>query len=313
MEEAYLKAKELVTNKYGRNYKYFALLTLALTAVIYKYKDYDGIVTDLFNQIEFYIENDTVTNIMKKNHISEYDEDTYYSNAISFCGCSVDYDENDDEINVIVERPKILLDSSINKTLVLNELIHEFNHLIKGVINGYDSCDEECSVSFRSGLQIFKYIFNKEEKIETTLIYFCIFDEAINVLETTEMTESLLMLDGIIPDDDVKIHYDMLDKELMHDDIGYELVTKEIRPLWENETFKRLIEDNIMIGNLAEIIYSFDSVLGEEAFENFAILLDDYDEEIMNNGISKKSKKIQSKIRSVVNMYNNLTNFVYKK
>ena len=127
------------------------------------------------------------------------------------------------------------------------------------------------------------------------------------------MTESLLMLDGIIPDDDVKIHYDTLDKELMHDDIGYELVTKEIRPLWENETFKRLIEDNIMIGNLAEIISSFDSVLGEEAFENFAILLDDYDEEIMNNGISKKSKKIQSKIRSVVNMYNNLTNFVYKK
>ena len=322
MEEAYIQAKELVTKKYSRNYKYFSLLTLALTAIIYKYRDYDEIIANWFNSIKLYIEADNVSNIIKKHHISNNEATEgincnkgmyVYSSAISFCGCSVDYDADEDEINVTVENPKIVLDTTNNKTIVLNNLIHELNHSVKSIVNGIDSCEEESSVSFRSGIQIFKYTFNKEERCKTTDIYFCMFDEVINVLETTEMTESLLMLDGIIPDEDVKRDFDELDKELMSEDIGYEMSVKELRPLWSNDNFRNLIEDNIFIGNLYEIVTSFDTLLGEDAFENFAILLDDYDDEIMSNGNSKKSKRIRNKIRNVVNLYNNLTNYVYKK
>ena len=121
------------------------------------------------------------------------------------------------------------------------------------------------------------------------------------------------MLDGIIPDEDVAKHYNELDEELMHDDVGYERVTKEVKPLWENPEFHDLIDDNIYDGNLFAIIEGFDNIMGESSFDRFASYVNAYNDEI-NNGIkSKKNVTPREKIKNVVKKFNKLTNYVYKK
>jgi len=127
------------------------------------------------------------------------------------------------------------------------------------------------------------------------------------------MMESLLMLDGIIPDEDIAKHLNELDKDLIHDDIGYEKVTKEVRPLWENPEFHDLIDNNIYDGNIVAIIDGFDNIMGESSFDRFASYVNAYNDEI-NNGIkSKKNVTSRDKIKNVVKKFNKLTNYVYKK
>lgn len=322
MEEAYIVAKKLVTEKYGRNYKYFSLVTLALSAIIYKYMDHIDDIVNLFNKTVLYLDKDSLNNIVKKNKINNIDysdeeeklnNNNYVSSqAFSYSGYSGMISNN--EFQPIIENPIIIADTRGNKTLILNNLIHEFNHLVKNIVNGYEILEnDEVGFAVRSGIDIFKWIFDFDTYTTYEITCFSLLDETINVFETTEMTESLLMLDGIIPDEDVKYHFDSLDKELMQEDIGYELLAEELRPLWNNEEFRNLIEDNIYEGNIDNIISKFEDIMGVGSFERFTDLLDDYDEEIMNNGFSKKRKKIKEKIKTMVKRYNNLTNFVYKK
>ena len=138
-------------------------------------------------------------------------------------------------------------------------------------------------------------------------------NEAINVLETCEMSESLLMLDGIIPDKDVSDFYNGLDKDKLCSPEGYENVISLFKPLWDNKYFHDLIEDNIVEGNLNEIITGYENIMGENSFEDFAILLDDYDDETSMYDTPLKIDKLENSIISTINKFNELTKFVYKK
>ena len=321
MEEAYLKAKELVTKKYGRDYKYFALVTLGLCALLYKYKEHYDDVADLFNRMDIYLDNDSVLNIIKKNKIEavDYDDDedekfnndNIASDALSYEGHSCRI--IDGKACLVTSNPTIIMDIRANKTVVLNNFIHEFNHLVKNIVDGCHLLDDKLGIEIRSGINYYIWSYDIEEDCVSEAICFCALDEVINVFQTTEMMESLLMLDGIIPDEDVAKHYNELDEELMHDDVGYERVTKEVKPLWENPEFHDLIDDNIYDGNLFAIIEGFDNIMGESSFDRFASYVNAYNDEI-NNGIkSKKNVTPREKIKNVVKKFNNLTNYVYKK
>ena len=308
MEEAYLKAKELVTKKYGRDYKYFALVTLGLCALLYKYKEHYDDVADLFNRMDIYLDNDSVLNIIKKNKIEavDYDDDedekfnndNIASDALSYEGHSCRI--IDGKACLVTSNPTIIMDIRANKTVVLNNFIHEFNHLVKNIVDGCHLLDDKLGIEIRSGINYYIWSYDIEEDCVSEAICFCALDEVINVFQTTEMMESLLMLDGIIPDEDVAKHYNELDEELMHDDVGYERVTKEVKPLWENPEFHDLIDDNIYDGNLFAIIEGFDNIMGESSFDRFASYVNAYNDEI-NNGIkSKKNVTPREKIKNVV-------------
>ena len=322
MEEAYLKAKELVTNKYGRDYKYFALITLSLCAILYKYKEHQDEIADLFNRTDIYLDNDSVLNIIRKNKIKHFnyteDEDKkYYNNNYISTGAMSDSGYSccieDGKTSIISNNPIIIMDLRDNKTVILNNFIHELNHLVKNIVDGCTLLDSELGIEIRSGINFYQWFYRPDEDIKYEIDCFCALDEVINVFQTTEMVESLLMLDGIIPDEDIQEHFDELDKDLMHDDVGYEGVTRLVRPLWENPEFHDLIDNNIYSGNLFEIIDGFDRIMGDNTFDRFASYVQKYND-YMNNGKKPKRNEIyKEKIKNTVNRFNKLTDFVYKK
>ena len=314
MEESYVLAKKVVTEKYGKDYKYFSLLTLVLCAILNRYKEHTDDIVDLFNRTMIYIDNDSLYNISRKNKL-EYanmrkDSDDL---AISYSGFD-GYFENNEFIPTI-HPPLILCDNRTNKTLVLNVMIHELNHLVKGIYNNHEIIKDEdvCGFSVRTGIDILQCLYNRPANLEICRNSYGVLYEAINVLETGEMTKNLLQLDGIIPDEDIKEYFDELDKDLMLENIGYEFVVKELTPLWANDNFRSLIEDNIYEGNLVNIVNGFEEIMGNGSFERFTDTLDDFDEAINNNCNAKKRRFYREKIRNYVNKYNNLTKFVYKK
>ena len=323
MESCYIKARNAVIKKLGRDNEYFPLVTLGLCALLYKYKEHEKDVLDLFNRMDLYLDNNDVNSIIKKNNIKRLEFDEEYedilnehsiicsglSNSGKFC----DYSKG--RAIPVYTNPVLICECSFSSFRTLNNFLHEFNHLVKSIDNGFEIYNEEDRIGYsvRTGVEMNTTLFCPETRSTIEIIDFSTLDEAINVCEVTEMTESLLMLDGLIPDSDVNSYYNYLDKDKMIKDVGYDEIVKLFRPLWENDVFHNLIEDNIYSGNFSEIINSFENIMGEDTFEDFANLLDDYDDEVSMYDNPKKKKQLKLKINKFINNFNNLTNFVYKK
>lgn len=323
MENCYIKARDAVIDKLGRNYKYFPLVTLGLCAILYKYKEYENDVLDLFKNMEIYLDEDDVYSIIKKNNIQrlaideEY-EDTLNDHSIicsglSFSGKICDYTKG--KAVPVYSNPVLICECRYFPVRTLNNFLHEFNHLVKSIKNGFEIYNEKDRIgySIRTGIEMNTTLFCPKTRSTIEIIDFSALDEAINVCEVTEMTESLLMLDGIIPDYDVASYYDTLNKDDMKKDEGYDMAVKLFRPLWENAIFHSLIENNIYMGNLNEIINGYEDIMGNNSFEDFANLLDDYDDEVSMYDNPDLQKKLEIQIKNIVNRFNKLTNYVYKK
>ena len=114
-----------------------------------------------------------------------------------------------------------------------------------------------------------------------------------------------------IPDSDyyIKKYLGDIDKRFLECDRGYNLAVKAFRKIWDNDTFRSLIEDNIVEGNIEEIVTSFDNMLGEDSFNNFADLLDDLDDEDSLGHNGRKVSELNRKIRNIINNYNKKTGY----
>lgn len=323
MENCYVKARSAVIKKLGRNYEFFPLVTLGLCALLYKYKEHEKDILELFKKMDLYLDEDDVYSIIKKNNIKRLAVDEEYENTLnehsiicsglSCTGKFCDYFKG--KVIPVYSNPVLICECSYSSFRTLNNFLHEFNHLVKSIENGFEVYNEKDRIGYsvRTGVEMNTTLFCPETKSTVEIIDFSSLDEAINVCEVTEMTESLLILDGIIPDSDVASYYDTLDKDKMIIDEGYDAVVKLFRPLWENKVFHNLIEENIYIGNFNEIINGFENITGDNSFEDFAILLDDYDDEVSTGDNPYNKKQLELKINKFINRFNKLTNYVYKK
>ena len=314
MGEYYNKAKKLVSSKYDNTYEYYNMLVVALTTLLYKYKDYQFLVEKVFNDSDIYIESDSIRNILKEKNIDivsfleeedMIDEGINSTYGVSSLGYS--FKLEDKKFVKCRENPFIICSSNCNNTILLNTFIHEFNHLVKSSVNSLETLDTEYSI--RSGISYYRCRYDSKGDILYEYNYYDTLDEAINVIETTEMMKSIELIES--SDWTIKEYIDSLDN--LDKDFGYTLCVSLIRPLWDNPTFRSLIEDNILEGNIENIITSFDNTLKEGSFVKLAEYLEDLD---FTEGFNKNKNKInrlKNNIRKMVSMYNEKTSYTYKK
>ena len=310
MEKEYILAKKIVSSKYSEDYEFYPLFVVSLTTLLYKYKDYQYIVERIFLDSDIFIEDNNIFDTLLKNGIgtdSNVVNDEYNNvRGISSIGYSFEYYQ-DFHFTRECGNSFIACNSNCDPIELLNTFIHEFNHLIKGYINNY--YEQEYCYSIRSGLNYYKWLYDKETDIIYEYNYFSIIDEVINTIQTTGLMKNIKLLQ--IPDSDycIKKYLGDIDKRFLECDRGYNLAVKAFRKIWDNDTFRSLIEDNIVEGNIEEIVTSFDNMLGEDSFNNFADLLDDLDDEDSLGHNGRKVSELNRKIRNIINNYNKKTGY----
>ena len=312
MEKQYNKARKLVLSKYGEDYPYYNMMVVALTMLFYKYKDYDFLIEKTFNDTDIYIIYDSIRNILKAKNIDIVsfleeediiDEGINSTYGVSSLGYSFKIENN--ELVKCKENSFIICSSKCSNDILINTFIHEFNHLIKSSID--NTLSTSLDYCLRSGISYYRCMYNNKKDILYEYEYYDTLDEVINVIETTEMLSNIELLNV----DNSFI--DSLDKDSLNTDFGYTLCVKLIRPLWDNPTFRNLIEDNILEGNIDRIISSFDEVLGEGSFEKFNDYLEDIDSYEGQAKYKKKTNRLRNNIIKMINEYNSKTYYTYHK
>ena len=180
------------------------------------------------------------------------------------------------------------------------------NHLIKSYKNSYELIKSDNYIGYyiRNGINYcYCYYYPNDDKLITT-DYYSILDEDINTIQTTEVMEEIIALDEIVPDKEMQAYINLLDKDFFHTDFGYDATAYLVRPLWDNSSFKELVENNIIEGNIEEIINSFDSVLGEDSFLDLADSLDDIDELDSCRKKRRKQESLKRHVKDLVKKYN---------
>ena len=312
----FLLAKKIVNKRFSNNNKLYPLYVLSLYGLLNKYKNNKNIVIELFNKTNFYIEKGPIKEIIKRNNITRIDLDDDNNEETGILGLSNQgynfvIDENN---NILIDDnyPFIICDSDKGNNKLLNIFIHEMSHLIKGYKNGHKTYDKNNKIfySIRSGLNYYVCEYNKsnEEVVEET--YNQALDEAINTIQTTEIIQDIKTLDGIIPDKNIQDFLNTLDKDMMDKDYGYDIIVPIIRKFWNIDSFKNLIENNIVNGTIENIVKVIDELLGENSYENIGITIDN----IYNlDGLADYKERLDEEIEYINNVFENYKEKIFTK
>lgn len=313
--ENYILAKKIIDKKY-KNSEYYPLLVLSLYGLLNKYNKNKDIVISIFRKTKIIIEEGPIKDIIGRHNITAIDLDDDENEETGFLGVSNQgYNFYVDENNNILfdtVSPFIICDKRRGNNKLLNIFIHEMSHLIKGYKNNHTTIEDDKKIfySIRSGLNYYVCEFNKQNDELTEEIYNQALDEAINTIQTTEVMQDIKSLDGIIPDKRIQDFIDTLDKDTMNKDYGYEILVPIVRKLWKIKSFKKLIEDNVVEGNIKRINKEINELLGEDSYENIGITLDN----IYNlDGCSGYEEKLQEEIDYINEVINNYKEKVLTK
>ena len=293
--------------------KIYPILVLAIYALLCKYENEKVSIQTIFENTDLFIEEKEIKDILQTHNIElenniDIEEEKWETYGISSKGKTYEFTE--DGKFILKEDNPFIICSLINQpTTLLNTIIHELNHLIKSDRNSIEEGKEENTQSciLRSGLNYYHLIYDEENDILTEYDYFSTLDEAINTIQTTEIIQNILTLDGITPDIRIQKWINFCKNDHLERDIGYDESVKIIRPLWENKSFKKLIEENIIEGNIDKIIKEIDKILGEGSFIEIANSLDDL-EEIEEE--TEERKKIIENLEEKIKEYNQQTLYI---
>ena len=324
MEEDYYTAYHIVSYKYGEDYPFFPFLVVALYGLLHYYSDYKDTIIKLFQEVDIYIENDSVFNILKKHDIEPFgfDEDEkamkYSTNAtygVSSRGHGFDVDEEGN--TSFVEDPPFIVCSYQTSSMgkLLNTFIHEFSHLIKSQKNSLkiEKSDDIDVYKIRCGLNILCYTYDSSKDMVYELEFFNALDEAINVIQTTDMMQEIASLKEIVNEEEILKLLNLISKDDYHKDFGYASCVKAIRPLWSNSYFKKIVSENIVEGSINSIFEEFDAILGEDSFEYLGDSLDELDDLELKGGQLGKQYLLKRRIQNMVLEYNKKSRKVYQK
>lgn len=312
MKGFYRLAKMVCNKIFPNESEIKPFFTCAIYGLLCKFKNYPEIVCDLFFNTDFYLENDTVSNILKKYEIDiefedEDGEDTR-TFAVSNQGHLFIYDEKWDSINYAKANPFVvcsLKDVTIVK--ILNSFCHEIAHLVKGELLNYDiySKGQITDYYMRTGFAHYLYRYNSKKDSLTEKQYFSYFDEAINVIQTTDIMKEILNLKNITDDPKILEFLDTLDRDEMIDDHGYEEIVETVRKLWDIDEIKKIIEENLVDGRIENTVYRINRILNDKAgfkklcdiIDNIALYYEDDSKGLFLDKQYDKFDRITSKIR----------------
>ena len=151
--------------------------------------------------------------------------------------------------------------------------------MIKGSINSYGSNDEGdvSSCYNRSGISYATFTYDRNTDLLTETEYYSTLDEVINVYQTTEIMNYIMMLDGVVLDEDFQNYINSLDKDKINKTNGYDKCCDVFKKIWNNPILKEILEEHLLDGDLEEIAIDFDNTVGMECFDQMADLLDSLD------------------------------------
>ncbi len=312
MEENYLLAKQLVNQKFPEGSGIDGFFILGLYGLLSIYSDYRDIVEKVFLDTDIWFESGTIKEILDRNDIDladyKYDErsekDDSATYAVSSIGTFVCLE--DGKIKIEKHTPYIAASlDHVGVTRLLNSFIHEMGHIIKGYTKGYAHSERNNKIYafVRTGLHIDGISFNKDDNSYYDYKVGEIIDEVINTVQTTEALQEIKALDGWIPDKEVQDMYNMLNKQILDEDYGYNKSVKAFRPLWECKSFKKLIDENVIPGNLSTIRKYFDRRTFKGAFSQLSDLLDDMDEVECDGGDFIIEFVTNLRIKHIINKY----------
>ena len=280
MEEKYLLAKKTVSSKFNEDYEYYPMLILGLTVLLIKYSKYEKELLELFLNSSFYIEDKDMKDIVNSHNLDDGNRDDYDKFTIyGFSHNGVAFWINEtEEIERISLDPYIAISSKkAPKERILNVFLHEMLHLLKSIknpFNIYKMDDDVTAVLLKSGFNNSIHIIDKKSNDIYVQTQYETFDEVINTLQTTELMELIIALDDIIPDKLVADYLKSLDADMLKKDYGYEIIVPSFKSLWEIPSFKKMIEDNIIEGEIDIVSTRINAMLGEGELELFCDCLD---------------------------------------
>lgn len=308
MEENYILAKNTIDSKYLDN-KYYPLLVVSLYVLLEKYPDFKYMITGLFKNTNIIIEEDNIIDILKKHRISylpfeEEDEEEFVTSGLCSCGISVEFIDGD--LKVQHNNP-IVVCSGFERTdtELLNIFLHEMNHVIKGSINGFyfSKNNGDTYYAYRTGLNTHycHYDHNTGDLISTE--EFVMVDEVINTIQAAELSQNVFSLDGIVEDTRIQEYIDSLNVMEAMEGFGYEEATKVFKPLWKNNCFSQLVEDNIVAGNISNIVNEYESIVGEDSLNNLSIALGIINEADLEQNYDKKYRMAKRYVKNSIKRF----------
>ena len=323
MEEQFMQAKQLVDEKYSEEDPYYGVYVLGMYGLIRKYPHHLSFIQKLFRKTEIIIEKGLISKTLQKHNLSfqdidEREEQQLAANggslpAISYSGIFYFIDRSN-HFKRADGNPLVIVNGLCPPSFLLNSFIHEMNHMIKSQKHAFQiekkAGIERCSI--RNGMEVSIYeMYPNSDDIDEMTSY-NIFDEAINTIQTSEMIQDILALDGIIPIPCVQEFLDSCDKDDFEDDPMYQDVIEVTLPLLKNPHFRSLVDENLIIGHLKPIEEDFESKLGKGSLMIFSDLLDELEDEASYSNNSKRKKALKKQIAKYVQAYNEKS-YAYQK
>ncbi len=308
MLEHYLLAKQVVFSKYP-NHSYYPLFVVGLYSLLEKYEDYEELVLSLFQSADIIIEEDSISKILDRHFFSfiAYDEedDEYAETSGLSSGENIVLFQDGNLISS--KRAPFVICSSLyhSNTEVLNIFLHEMNHLIKGAIHSFyfHQDGENFYYACRTGLNTHYYQYNNISGNLWESDDFGMLDEVINTIQSTELTQHVLSLKDIVMDEEIQNYLESLNEDEAKKDFGYEEATRLLRPLWEDELFREIIESHLVDGRISSIIKQYEEIMGNDSFEGLSLALEMIDEANQKNRRGKKYRLAKKYIKNAVKQF----------
>ena len=232
--------------------------------------EYAELIKMIFTDSNFFLENKPLQELIDKTGY-QY-KVVKGEKATSFTGV---FGALDSQLNFRIkqEKPIVCISTTdISANEFLSRFTHEISHIIKGLIRSVIMQPNENIVTIRRGLVLEKY--NTEARDLNAICYNEILEEVTTVFQTADMMESICQLDRELLNDNVKLFYDQLDLSTLSLPCGYERTIPYFETLWQNDSFKHLIDDNVIMGNVEKIEEEFDGIIGQDKFKRFSQALD---------------------------------------
>ncbi|MBR4261909.1 MAG: hypothetical protein IKQ35_00910 [Bacilli bacterium] len=282
-------------NNYQENIKHVLYLIIPAFVVKYGFK-YENLILKAFNETPIVLNNHEMGNCT-----------AFFSRIIK---------ENKEGLPKYYTQKLIVLNNYNNYSLIdlLDNIAHEFNHVINSLINEIKYDDE--SVSMRTGLSYITYNINdlskpsgkSEDVILEEIINTKQTEDVLKIIksfsnykiENVEFENALYAVNSLIKDD--------------YSSNAYFLQSYICKELMRNKTFIPTIENLRLNGNTDDIEHWFDDITNiKKSYQKLIALLNEIvslEEKTGKNSIFKKYyiNKIRQKMRDVQEIVNEFEN-----
>ena len=309
------KTKDILDKRYSISDDLYGTMFFVCYGLLSKFGDfYTPIIEKLIRTTDVYMADKPMTTLLYEGGYStdeiycgeDLDNKYFSTSAASFPGDDI-WIENG-KVMYHRSNPTIFCSTTDKEySEVLNSILHEFCHLVKGSIN-YLNIDKPNYFSIRSGLNVYGGEIDDDGELQE-FSENLIFDEVINVFQTTDMMMEIGKLVPTLLPLVVQEDFKRLDLDDMNTLYGYDYGTEPMLDLWHNAHFKGLIEDNIVVGNLGKIRDEFNAIVGWNYFHMLSRHLNllEYAED------EKEQERLTCFVRTIVRIYNLRTKGIEKR